>query len=367
MRTDGTLPKNVEYLKLNIADIDVNIKEVTTKFSKDPIKRVDNLVVGGQKMKPDSRFWNSLGAHFGINSSIFKYFNHDEVFDRVRKRHRTNGDIRLCVADDRVLSVSKQQSPIVDYQMALRLMQKHKAQHLEYREGCLVGELKPTSGHGTVQIGPDDFQNRHMMEIPIDGYGKPKSYLEMLRMICTNGMVGYNPAFASPINLGGDPEYTLNRIMESYDNDEGFTAMQQKLVLAQQSLASMRECNMVGKALKNNGVGSTVLSNYWEATGDMVSKYGLVNIEALSESRQRVLPSKATVYDLLNFVSEVSTHKAKGNDRGALQATIGQLLATDYDLEGSAEEITDFDDFFMKESKAAAQEAKAKNKAKVLA
>lgn len=78
--------------------------------------------------------------------------------------------------------------------------------------------------------------------------------------------------------------------------------------------------------------------------------YGLSNIDALSDKRKRIPPSKARAYDLLNFASEIATHHAAPTGANRIQAYIGTLISDEYDLEGTAEKSTDFDAFFMDKS-----------------
>ena len=81
--------------------------------------------------------------------------------------------------------------------------------------------------------------------------------------------------------------------------------------------------------------------------GDLHALYGVANLESLSSKRQRVLPAKCRVYDLINFASEVATHKAPASGRGRLQAYIGTLISDEYDLEGTAEKVPEFADLFL--------------------
>jgi len=81
--------------------------------------------------------------------------------------------------------------------------------------------------------------------------------------------------------------------------------------------------------------------------GDLQWRYGVANLDTLSAKRQRVLPAKCRVYDLLNFTSELATHHAQGAARDRLQAFIGGLVSDEYDLEGTAGRVPQFDDFFI--------------------
>ena len=73
-------------------------------------------------------------------------------------------------------------------------------------------------------------------------------------------------------------------------------------------------------------------------------------MKALSTKRQRVLPSRSRVYDLLNFASEVATHHAMPSGARAMQAIIGNLVSDEFDMEGTAEAATDFNDFLVRDA-----------------
>ena len=91
----------------------------------------------------------------------------------------------------------------------------------------------------------------------------------------------------------------------------------------------------------------SVLSAFHEMTGDVSQIYGLANMDALSVKRQRTLPVKCRVYDLLNFASELATHHATGSGARTAQGWIGTLISREYDLEESCDAFRDFRDFFL--------------------
>jgi hypothetical protein len=91
-----------------------------------------------------------------------------------------------------------------------------------------------------------------------------------------------------------------------------------------------------------------VVRDFHRMTGDLNELYGLANLDALSVKRQRVLPARCRVYDLLNFASEVATHRSTPIGGLDMQTFIGNLIADEYDLEGTTEAVKDFNDFFIK-------------------
>ena len=90
-----------------------------------------------------------------------------------------------------------------------------------------------------------------------------------------------------------------------------------------------------------------MITAFHRMTGDVSQIYGLANVDALSVKRQRTLPVNCTVYDLLNFVSEVATHHADDHGSRSSQAWLGTLISSEYDLEDSRDSFDDFQDFFL--------------------
>jgi len=62
----------------------------------------------------------------------------------------------------------------------------------------------------------------------------------------------------------------------------------------------------------------------------------------LSAKRQRALPVKCTVYDAINYATEVATHYATPSGARLLNAWVGGTLGEEYDMEGTKDKFTDF-------------------------
>ena len=90
-----------------------------------------------------------------------------------------------------------------------------------------------------------------------------------------------------------------------------------------------------------------VVVKFSEMTGDVSQIYGIANVDSLSAKRQRSLPVRCTVYDLLNFVSELSTHHLRNEGARTMQAALGTLVSSEFDLEGSIDSFGEFKDFFV--------------------
>ncbi len=276
------------------------------------------------------------------------------MFARIVDRN-PDDRLRLCVERvgerrQRLLACSNPKRPVLTYDQAGTLLARHhtEADGPTYHDGLLTSRHTPRSGERGFDIGPDRFHNRFVVEAPVDGFGQPRIYLSLLREVCTNGAVGYARAFRSDVRIGDDTAYTLDRALGQFDHDEGFTALRQRFESAQKSWASLNEALTLHRVLARMGTGAGEYQRELDQLcGDLHALYGLANLETLTAKRQRILPARCRVYDLINFASEIATHKAPVAERSRLQAYIGTLVSDEYDLEGTAERVPEFKDLFL--------------------
>jgi hypothetical protein len=353
---------------------------------------VSAVLVNDEPLVPTERFWTSLYARYGFNGSIFKYFRHQEVLERIAQTE--TDQLRLCVERDegsgtsRLLAVSSPGKPIVRYDDLMNTLTRYEGQGIRYADGIVESTHVPRAGSGSFQIAGDEFSNRFVLAAPIDGYGLPNVYLSLLRHVCTNGAVGYAKAFRSSLSIGrgnDDVNYSIMRALEGFNNDEGFAALRQRFDAASRSWASVWETQTLykhlvkllahrhvggdGAALVGSGniarllqapdspeqrpttsldeIGSPLIAAFYRMTGDAARLYGITNPDALSVKRQRTLPVACRVYDLLNFASEVATHHADEYGSRSSQAWIGSLISNEFDLEDSCSSYGSFQDFFV--------------------
>jgi hypothetical protein len=356
---------------------------------------VTNVLVDGELLKPTERFWTSLFARYGINSSFFKFFTHAEVFDRISAVEK-NDQLRLCIERDeqgdkhRLLAVSGPGKPIIRHDDLMETLGRYGGQDIRYADGIVESTHVPRVGTGSFDIAGDEFSNRFLLAAPIDGYGLPNIYLSLLRHICTNGMVGYAKAFRSSLSIGrgtDDVDYSITRALEGFNNEEGYSALRSRFDMAARSWASVYETQGLykhlvrllagrhvggdGAALIGSGniarllqapdsqeqrpasasslneISSPLITAFLRMSGDVSHLYGLANPDALSVKRQRTLPTKAKVYDLLNFASEIATHNSDEYGARSSQAWIGSLISGEFDLENSCSAFDSFQDFFL--------------------
>jgi hypothetical protein len=361
------MSQQFEYGTARIKDL-----AVRTGVDKRGKSLVTEVLLDGRPLLPTTRFWNSLHLRFGFTGNIFRYFTHKEVFDRI-SRVAPNDSFRWCIENNpkgnRLLAVTGPGGAGVSHGELVGLLKRHGAEEIKYSNGCVRSKHAP-SVDGTFKIGGDKFQNRYVIDTPIDGFGNPAVYLSMVRLICSNGAVAYSRAFRSELNSGKNGDgtvFALLRVLEGFNNEDGSAALRQRFESATQSWASVGEVNRLYRVLTRLRGGGEVpgrpvpggdgaseitggprlLTSFHKMTGDLTHIYGLVNFDAVSAKRQRTLPAACKVYDLINFASEVATHHATAAGERMLHGYIGDLISGEYDLEGTVEHFDDWQDFFV--------------------
>lgn len=346
----------IEYRPSNLGGLEVVPGEApaTSNPYRTAVKPQPMIRVDGETIRASGRFWSSLFHRFGLSGNVFRYFDYDEVFERVVATC-PDDRLRLCIERPegkaaRLLAVSNPKRGLLGFGDAADMVRDHGGHELKYHDGTLISRHTPHSGNFGFDIGGDRFHNRFVCEIPVDGFGQPRLYLSLLRQVCSNGAVGYSRSFRSDIRLGNDAHHTLARALGQFDSDEGFAAIRQRFESAQRSWASVREVLELRRSLvkcRRTGETAPFIHTLDRVAGDLHGLYGVANLDNLSVKRQRILPARCRVYDLINLASEIATHKTDAAGALSLQAYIGTLISEEFDLEGTAEKVPDFQDLFL--------------------
>ncbi len=368
---------NIEYGVANLRSFQITTEEE----EKNKRKVVSAVSIDGRQLRPSNRFWTSLFARFGISSNIFQFFDHKEVFERISTR--ANDDLRYVIQgdgeDEVLLAVSGPEKPLVQYDQIMELATAQGSEGITYADGIVKTQHSPRGGRGQV-INGDQFSNKFVMDVPIDGYGKPSIYLMLLRMVCSNGAIALAPAFRSEVNIGnrnqtdGNVNYSLTRALDQFNSEEGYAALRDRFEAAALSWVSVNESQQLyktlvatahngGFAIEKNGAlrhsdssvvingllandsEMSILDAFHRLTGDVNRTYGLANLDALSPKKARQLPVNASMYDLINFVTELSTHYATPTGARRLNSWVGTLLSNEFDMEGTKAKYGQFADF----------------------
>lgn len=351
---------------------------------------VKGIEIEGEEFTPTNRFWQSLYARFSINRSFFTFFDYDEVFKRVSER-ASSDLIRVCIerseSGGQLLAATGLNKPVVLYEDLQEILEAfHSEGGVKYADGIVTSTHTPRVGNNPFDIGGDNFRNKFVLHAPIDGYGQPNIYLSLLRLICSNGMVGWAQTFKTSLALGHGSDSvrtSLRRALDAFSNDEGYAVLRSRFELATRSWASLREQQDLYRLLlrlqndvklrtggpeanEYTGIlsnltnigsdggdggepanhGSKILRSFTRMTGDPYEIYH-TDPNVLSDKRLRTLPVGCKVYDLFNFATEVATHHVSESTSRSLQSWVGQMLSGEYDLEDSCDQFDDFKDRFL--------------------
>lgn len=363
----------------------VNELRVTTRENQKTGRlEVDRVLIKDEQLDHSDRFWVSLFSRYGFNKAFFKYFDHKEVFDRISEIE-ANDRMRVCIERDSggngtVLGVSNPSKPIVVYDELMDVLEQYQGEGIAYDGGIVTSLHIPRAGLNRYEVAGDYFNNRMMMGTPIDGYGAPNIYLAAVNETTQSYIIGQSKTFKSTLALGkadDDAMPCLTRALDSFNNDEGYASIRQRLESADKSWCSVNESTVLYKllvklhanehiddsvvpplakayqrALNSAGVspstgdvGSAVLKAFHGLTGDTSRLYGLANLDALSVKRQRTLPVRCSVLDWINFASEIATHLSEPFACRRIQELVGMTMGEEFDMESTKENNKTFESF----------------------
>lgn len=309
-----------------------------------PVRKIDTINFANNDYKVGDRFTVSLCSKFGIGPSIFSIFDPGEVFERLQFAHpRTR--VRIVTDKDKCLAATTPSKSYVHFDTLLSILSRSK--RINNIVNCYYNDGMVTTIHrmneAPWEISGEMFLQAFTMETPVDGYGLPAIYLSLIRESNGTMLTAESKTFKSEIQLGreGDrAEIPLTRVLDTFNNEEGFQALRQRLESARVSLASLHETNSLFKILTRvvstkNNVDTDIMGAYLQLTGDVVSKYHIASEESISSKKSRLLPMECTILDLIYFCMEtITNHRESIKDHNAITRWIGQIIDNEYDLEG---------------------------------
>ena len=362
-RVKNLLDSGVKF-KEHYVHLSDMVARPTDKYMKDrgagSAKNLLNTAIEfhGETFFPSNRFWTSFCSKVGVGTNVFNLFEHQEVFNRVvRDNHfSATGSIRVIedCKENRLLAITDPAKPVVDWRNVLGLIDKKDGYDVRYDNG-IITSMHSLSTDLDVKVGGEDFKQRIHVHTPIDGYGAPAVYLALLRQVCSNGMVAMSKAFKTSINIGKkdsstDIEYSLERMFDSFSNDEGFDALIRRLDAARRSKLSVREFEQARRIVSRITAPKTEdnplrfskeLRRFSNMAGSLHAKYGLSHLQQMTDKQMSLLETDMTVYEAVNFITEVTTHRLNtrtGRDSNiamSLNSWVGSMVSKPYDLENT--------------------------------
>lgn len=347
------------------------LDKLRVEFNKDPkaCKGRDEIDANTVMILPDDsrsmvgkRFWTSWSSLFNIGRSVLDYWSYSEAFDRISSTH--GKEVRITYQKNgngtKLLSCTNPSKPILSIDSARNLISKYDGKSVMYGDGVATASFDCNYSNKMEIVG-DEFKTRFAIHMPLDAYGLPSAYLEMYRLVCSNGAVAMSHAFKTQFQLSKEDigiDSALDRVMSTFNNEEGYHALKHRFESAAKSWASIDEAyslyDEVKRAFSSDNVEPAEQNAILQKLQTDVCKsplvtYGLSSSSEISRRKARTIPVDTTMYDLINFASEVGTHKLSSTDsKNRLNAWIGSTISKEYNLEGTVESYPNFRDFFCK-------------------
>ncbi len=316
--------------RVSIADlVPVECDQATGRFKIQFEDRIYNTT---------ARFITSFARKLKFSNNIFNYFTAEEVFDRVYQR---NPDVAFKVTFDRqdgeILGVVDENKKLLPAEIACNVFASDpRVQKIQYSKGVWEAEFLLD---GSFSIRNDsEYARKIWVHYPVDGVSMPCVYLSVLRQVCSNGMVAMVPGFRTDIEINDESGTHLSRLLRSYNNENGFMALESRLQTAQDTLASVNELmkfeNLLTTQISDQASASRLQTRLEEMAGDPCARYETTSLNNIAMKKRSLLPVACSVNDLFNFCSELTTHHENIISRvDAFNAALGGMLAQEFDLE----------------------------------
>lgn len=292
----------------------------------------------GQTYKISDRFLSSFASKMKLSNNVYNVFSLNEVLDKGKSKEKHKRfKVTIDEEEKTFLGVVGENEKILPAATACTIFTNDpRLVTLDYDNGVIKAKFYQNKEFIVKNDSP--YIEQLYLQYQIDGYGTPCIYLGLVRQVCTNGMVAMISNFKTDILISDKTGIHLERLLKSYNNDNGYEVLESRIKKAQQTQASLNEVykinNLLAKYVNDTQEKTKIIECFDEISGDPCNKYRITSIANVSAKRRTLLPVDCSVGDLINFCSELTTHY---NNYVAISDTfnkeIGSLLAKEYDLE----------------------------------
>ncbi len=302
------------------------------------------------------RFVTSLAKKLKFSNTIFNYFSPAEVLERAAEIHPKQEFVATFDNhNNQILGIIERDKKVLPPSIGCKIFSEDpRMRKTFYENGVWKGELHLDESFNIPNSG--EYRRRLTIHYPVDGIGSPCIYLALLRQVCSNGSVAQVSSFRTDIEINDESGTHLGRLLKSFSNQHGFSALEERVDIAQQTVASVNELmmidNLMQEYVQDKNSYRKLHNRLYEIAGEPCHTYGTTSLSNIPAKKRALLPVNCAVNDLLNFCSELTTHH--GNLLTSAQAfdiASGRTLAGEYDLEGMYRNTKKSPDFFLKDLK----------------
>ena len=296
------------------------------------------LSIDGEPYRPSERFLKGLALRMKVPLGVFELFTPLEVIRRAAER-APDLPLRLTVdrEERRALALVEDKGvPLPAGSIETIMREDPRLQEFDYHDGVITGRFD--LGEAWDIPGDSKYGVHISTEVPVDGMGTPSTTLATWRQACANGAVAEAPMFRTKMEVkdsGGDH---FRRLLQSFSNPRGVELLHERLVAANGTKASVDEVfqaeSFIRRQVRDARHQMLLCERLQDVAENPCVRYGVTDLGAIGERRRGLLPTGASVADVMNFVSELNTHHGMLlKNQNAANALIGDFYGRSFDLE----------------------------------
>jgi hypothetical protein len=313
----------------------LSVRDMKVGNDKDKIVSVE---IDGKRYKVGSRFSQSVFDHFKFHRSALTLFSPGEVFERIRWR-RPSDRVKVVIDEEGgcVLSCIGEDTSVLPISRVMDVLKEDgRISEFNYNSDSGVVEAQIKLNERFVVRKDSGYEKGIVFSYPINNISAPSVFLELTRLVCTNGMVVRRREFSTKLIIDNQNGDHLRGILRSYNNQDGFDYLHERISKAQETKASMDEVDLMARIIEGDKSKEEFMPRYIDLTGSVNSMYDVQSIEQVKPSMRKCLPMRCSVNDLVTFATEITTHREVDvRTRFSFDEMCGHLLAKpEFDLEG---------------------------------
>ena len=310
---------------------------------------IQGVKIGNEAYFTSRRFLRTLMSIFGFSENLFQYFSPEELIGRILER-RKDTEIRICIdRKTRLMQgiIRPEQSGLPLGIVCRTLVEDKRFSKMEYDPGSasIEAQLKLPDMWNI----PSDSRYGTFLNIrySVDEVSTPMISLGIVRQVCTNGMVARRRCFETALIVEKNHGTHLRQLLSSFNNRNGFDALRERLQIAQETKASVNEyMAAVGVVQRCIDHPEPVINRMDCLAGMPEEVYGHSRLDTIRARYRKELPVAASVMDLINILTELSTHYQVKN-KDSIHTFITGMLASEFDLEEIVPNRKPARDFYM--------------------
>ena len=300
--------------------------------------RFKALAIEGEEYKPSQRFLKGMAQRMKVPLSVFELFTPLEVIRRAAERVP---DLQLRLTVDRekrqaLALIEDKGVPMPAGNIEVIMKEDRRLQDFDYHDGVITGRFD--LGEAWDIQGDSKYGVHISTEVPVDGMGTPEATLATWRQVCSNGAVAEAPMFRTKMEVKDNSGEHFRRLLRSFSNPRGVELLHERLIAANGTKASVDEVfqaeSLIRRQVRDARHQMLLCERLQEVADNPCVRYGVTDLGAIGERRRGLLPTGASVADVMNFVSELNTHHGELlKNRHAADGLLGDFYARSYDLE----------------------------------